>query len=566
MAAGVGTKAGWVLPLLALGAVTFAVVVSGTAVVQGPLAEAPAGVALVAATAAALAAATAVVSLLPTGADFEWRADGPVCLGLLVALSGGIAAGWEAGPDQLRSAGSVAAPLAVPLLGALVERRARATQRWSVLAAVVVIMLSLARYAVRDPFQDAGCWADCSLREVAPLASRDATSAVEVALGVAAVTIAGLAVGWAILLTARTRHRRSLQLRLVLAAALSASATALSWTIASVLADRELAARLIAVYLILQCLTAALVAAPPLLALRRRRELRGLATALGEQPRLGTLEATLSRILRDQDLQVAYWLPRSGRYVDAHGNPVNDAVARPSITLERDGEPMARVLVSRVERELEAVVGSAARLAIDSERLQAEVRTQLADLIAARQRIVTAADDVRRSAERTIHDEVQSELVGALLELAHHRSRAAASGDVSAVAEVDAISAEVRELVARLREFSRGIYPVVLDSSGLPAALEALAEEAPTPLRVNCTGSGSAPIEAQRAAYLLVLEAVAHATHPLDVSVKLAAGVLELTIGGHPGDVTLDLRDRTGALGGSISIERDGLRAVMPCE
>jgi signal transduction histidine kinase len=565
MVAGEGSGVGPTAAFLASGAAVFAILVVGSQVVQGPVTEAPAGGLLLSATVLALVLATATATFLPRGSGFAWRPDGAVCAGLLITLACTVAVGWEHGPDLLRSVGSVMAPITVPFLAALVERRARDTQRWSAAATLVVTTLSLTRYAVRDPFRDPGCWTDCSLRGVAPLASRDATIAVELALGVATLATAALALGWATLLAVGTSSRRSPRRWLVLAVAIGASTAASSWAVASVLADRELVARLVAAALVQQCLTGALVAVPPLLALRRRHELRSLAAALGDQPLLGTLEATLSRMLGDRDLKVAYWLPQSGDYVDADGERVDEMETRPSITLQRDGQPLARIYVDRLDRELEDVVGSAARLAIDSERLQAEVSAQLADLVAARRRIVAAADDARRAVERVIHDEVQSELVGALLELAQLRSRAAASGRESTVAEADTIAAEVRDLVAALREFSRGVYPAVLDAAGLPAALEALADEAPVALRLHCTGNDSASVESRRAAYLLVRDAVAQAPNRLDISVDLADGVLEVTIIGHPGAVAVDLRDRIGALGGTISAEGGWLRAVLPC-
>ena len=564
MAAGEGTSAGPVVALLTAGTAVFVALVVGGQVVQGPLTEAPGGVAIVSATAFALALATAATTLLLTGSRFAWRADGPVCAGLLVALAGAVAAGWEDGTDQVRSAGSVVAPLTVPLLGALAERRARGTLRWSVVATLIVATLSLARYALRDPFRDPDCWGDCSLQGGAPFASSGGTTLVELGLVVATSVAAALAVGWTLWLR-RSRGRRNPERWLVMAVAAGASIAAALWAVASVLPDRVVAARLVAVALVVECLTALVVAVQPVLAVRRRHELRRLAAALGDQPPLGTLEATLSRMLGDPDLGVAYWLPESSRYVDAAGESFDDAGDRSSITLYRDGRPLARVHVDRLDRELEGLVGSAARLAIDSERLQAEVGAQLTDLLAARQRIVAAADDARRVVERAIHDEVQSELVGALLELAQLRSRAATSGADATVAVVDIMIGEVQEVVARLREFSRGVYPAVLDAAGLPAALEALADEAPVPLRVDCTGDSSAPLETQRAAYLLVRDAVARADRALDVSVDLTAHALELTIDGHPGAVAVDLRDRIGALGGTTSTVRGSLRAVLPC-
>jgi signal transduction histidine kinase len=210
-------------------------------------------------------------------------------------------------------------------------------------------------------------------------------------------------------------------------------------------------------------------------------------------------------------------------------------------------------------------VGSAALLAIDSERLQAEVRAQLVELLAARRRIVAAADGARQQVERTIHDDVQAELMGALLQLGQVRSSAEEAGEDARAREAAGIAEEVRTLVSHLRDFSRGVYPAVLDASGLGAALDALADEAPVALRIHCGVDGGASVEALRATYLLVLDAATRATGDLDVRVDALEGLLGLAIVGHPGGVREDLSDRVGALGGTISVDAGTLRVVLPC-
>ncbi len=61
--------------------------------------------------------------------------------------------------------------------------------------------------------------------------------------------------------------------------------------------------------------------------------------------------------------------------------------------------------------ELAGEVAAAARLVLENERLQAEVRAQLEDLRASRARIVEAGDAERRRLERDLHDGAQQRLV-----------------------------------------------------------------------------------------------------------------------------------------------------------
>jgi signal transduction histidine kinase len=64
------------------------------------------------------------------------------------------------------------------------------------------------------------------------------------------------------------------------------------------------------------------------------------------------------------------------------------------------------------QRPLLEAAGSAARLALENEQLQAELRVQLAELRDSRTRIVRAEDDERRRLERDLHDGAQQRLLG----------------------------------------------------------------------------------------------------------------------------------------------------------
>jgi signal transduction histidine kinase len=237
------------------------------------------------------------------------------------------------------------------------------------------------------------------------------------------------------------------------------------------------------------------------------------------------------------------------------------------VSLRRQGEPLAAIRLSRSDRdaaEVEELVGSAARLAIDNERLQAELRAQLAELRASRQRIVLAADDTRRVVERSIHDVVQAELIGALFELADSGT---ADGPVApgAAASDSRLAGRVRDLVRVLREFSRGAYPAVLDASGLGPALEALTYETPVAVTVDCRLDHRPPAEVEHAAYALVHDWAMRAEHNLTVDVTATRNAVVVQIVGDAGEVSEELADRVGALGGMVTVEDGRLRAVLPC-
>src|SRR5262249_17354729 len=158
---------------------------------------------------------------------------------------------------------------------------------------------------------------------------------------------------------------------------------------------------------------------------RTRATLARLVVELAGSPAPGGLEAALARSLGDTGLRLAYPLA-DGSYVDTDGR---ELTVEPSATpLVRDGIEVARLshrpgLLDAPE--LADTVARAARLALDHERLQAELRAQLEDLRASRARVLTAGDGERRRLERDLHDGAQQRLVGLSLELRLARASAA---------------------------------------------------------------------------------------------------------------------------------------------
>src|SRR6185369_13289606 len=98
--------------------------------------------------------------------------------------------------------------------------------------------------------------------------------------------------------------------------------------------------------------------------------------------------------------------------------------------------------------------GSAARLALENERLQAQLRAQLVELRESRARIVKAGDEERRRLERDLHDGAQQRLLslGMGLQLLH--------GHVDDASEelLDENERELQHALKELRELAHGIH------------------------------------------------------------------------------------------------------------
>jgi signal transduction histidine kinase len=225
--------------------------------------------------------------------------------------------------------------------------------------------------------------------------------------------------------------------------------------------------------------------------------------------------------------------------------------------------------------------GSAARFALENERLQAQLRRQLAELRDSRARIVRAGDSERRRLERDLHDGAQQRLLGVGMALQLLRGRLDRREPATDL--LDEMEREMTAALDELRELARGIHPAVLTDQGLVSALRTLAERAPIPVEVDAIDE-RLPHEIETAVYFIVAEALVNVTkyaHASKVWVRLARDERTLLVeirddgvggarmnGGGTG--LRGLADRAGSLDGSLTVESDpgrGTRIVadIPC-
>ena len=142
-----------------------------------------------------------------------------------------------------------------------------------------------------------------------------------------------------------------------------------------------------------------------------------LLVDLREPAEPGALRDSLARALRDPTLELAYWVPeyeRLRRRRRRAGRAPGRGLGRVATYVERGGTPVAALIHDaslQDEPELVGAVTSAAGIALENERLQADLRARLSDLRASRARIVEAGDTARRKLERDLHDGAQQRLV-----------------------------------------------------------------------------------------------------------------------------------------------------------
>jgi signal transduction histidine kinase len=302
-----------------------------------------------------------------------------------------------------------------------------------------------------------------------------------------------------------------------------------------------------------------------------------LVVELGEMPKPGAVRNGLAHTLGDPGLELAYRRPDSDRYVDGLGRQVDiHPDGGQAVTpLTRGDVPVAALVHdARLGDEpglLEEVLATA-RIAVENEQLQAEVRAQLEDLRASRARIVETGDAERRRLERDLHDGAQQLLVAVSYELRVAQARV--EGDVgSELAPYLASAGEkARTALGELRELAHGIYPAILAEAGLEAALETLADEAPLPVELGDMTSGRYSEPVETAAYRAVREGIDDAAVRGATFVSVDVGREErrliVTLRDDGADRTsplVHLADRIGALGGSLEVGETTLRAIVPC-
>ena len=273
----------------------------------------------------------------------------------------------------------------------------------------------------------------------------------------------------------------------------------------------------------------------------------------------GSVRDVLARTLGDPSLELALWLPERGSYVDGEGRPLELPAPDPDravTVLGPPGAPVAALVHDPVLLERRALLlaaGAAARLALENERLQADLRAQLAELRASRVRIVTAGDEERRRLERDLHDGAQQRLLGLglALQLARAQLGQEANGTTELLSEADA---ELRAALAELRELARGIHPAVLTEHGLNAALKTLAERSPVAVTIVEIPEERLPAAAEAAAYFLVSEALANVAKYARAS-RVRVSVVPLN-----GRVLVDVED--DGVGGADPSRGSGLRGL----
>ncbi|MFI7615803.1 sensor histidine kinase [Nonomuraea terrae] len=320
---------------------------------------------------------------------------------------------------------------------------------------------------------------------------------------------------------------------------------------------------------------------------RRRMDksgVAGLVVRLSGEPHPATLQTALAETLHDPTLRVGYWVPESKGFLDVDGRPLAPAPGQVVTQVDRDG-PLAVLAHDPAlleNPELIQAACAAASLALENERLTAQLRARLRQLADSRAQVVRAAETERRRLERDLHDGVQQRLLAIPLTLS-----LAEAALTSGPERVRPLIGEARQTafaaLDEVRALAQGIHPPILTERGLVGAVHELAAVAPVPVAVSSDVPGELPVEVETTAYYVVAEALANlakhaAADQASVSISRAGGRLSVEVsdngrgGADPGRGSglRGLAGRVETNGGSLhvhSLPGQGTRieATLPC-
>ncbi len=235
-----------------------------------------------------------------------------------------------------------------------------------------------------------------------------------------------------------------------------------------------------------------------------------------------------------------------------------------SLTKE-DGESVAPA-----EAALLADLAAGLGLALRNTRLTVQLRRQVAELEASRERVLAAADAARRELENTLDSGPQQQLVALKVKLGPTRKRAEQLGAMKTAALLTQLEAQAGDAIAAIREFAGGIYPPLLEAEGLAVAIAQQARNAALPVSVRGDGITRYPREVESAVYFTVLEALQNVMKYANASSVIITLTptndtltFEVTDDGDgfdtasiiPGAGLKGIADRLDTVGGIVSIE-----------
>lgn len=225
--------------------------------------------------------------------------------------------------------------------------------------------------------------------------------------------------------------------------------------------------------------------------------------------------------------------------------------------------------ITRADEALIADLAAGLGVALRNARRTTQLREQVAELRASRERVLAVADDARRALERDLDSGPLQHLQAIKAGVGPIRQQVDETGVEKVGPILAALETETETAIQSIEDFANGVYPPLLEAAGLGAALQQQAEQAAIPISIHDYGVQRQPNEIETAVYFTVLEALQNtAKHAnaefASVSLTMPNGQLEFEVRDNgrgfdpsaPGGSGLGgLKDRLEAVGGRIEID-----------
>jgi signal transduction histidine kinase len=185
-------------------------------------------------------------------------------------------------------------------------------------------------------------------------------------------------------------------------------------------------------------------------------------------------------------------------------------------------------------------------------------------------RLLAAGDAERERIEQDIHDGLQAHLTALRIRLGLAAASFRARGDTESGAVLAGFGDDVERAIDELRDLAHGIYPALLSTQGLSAALSSAGLRSAEPVTVRARGVRRCRSDVEIAVYFTCLAALDNAAKhagPGQVSVSLSdsGDALHFTVcdsgaGFEPartpnGTGLANMRDRIASVGGTITVD-----------
>jgi len=299
----------------------------------------------------------------------------------------------------------------------------------------------------------------------------------------------------------------------------------------------------------------------------RTAELEELAAWLGGSGAARpALRDALARAVGDRTLTLAFHVGEV--WVGVDGVTVQrpePGDGRGAVTIELHGRSVGRISYDAAlipSPEPVRAAGRVVAIAIERERLTAQLLASQAQLRESRARLVEAGNQERRRLAQDLHDRLQGRLTLLALQVG-----SAVPGD-----DLGAIRAGLDETITELRWLVHGVMPALLVERGLAAAIEDMADRLPirtvVHLDADAQNGPRLPSSVESTAYYVVAEALTNAVKhaaasTLTVWIARPNGRLHIEVaddgvgGAAPGGGAglRGMADRVHALGGRLVID-----------